>query len=227
LAEEFATDHDVAGLRLVSIDTETTGRDPAVDRIVELACVIWQDGAIVERKAWLVNPERTIPKEASDVHGITDELVQGKPTFAEVVDDVLASMAGAVPLAHNAEYDRTVLLAELARIGRASAEPPAVRKAVDWVDSLVWARELHKLEKSRALGEVCQRLGIEIPRAHRALDDAEAALKVMLAFSVDVRVPRTYGALMQEQRRLSRLHDDERRVWRSRAPGAVAPPPEA
>jgi DNA polymerase-3 subunit epsilon len=227
LAEEFATDHAVSGLRLVSIDTETTGRDPLNDRIVEIACVVWENGEIVDRKAWLVNPGRPIPKEASDVHGLTDEQVQGQPGFAEVVTDVLAAMAGAVPLAHTAEYDRNVINAELGRIGGALGDAPAIRRTVDWVDSLVWARELHKLEKSRALGDVSQRLGIEIPQAHRALHDAEAALRVMLAFSVDVRVPRTYGALMQEQRRLSRLHDDERRAWRSKSPGAPAPPAEA
>lgn len=228
LAEEFTGDHPFSDLRLVSIDTETTGRDPNLDRIVEIACVVWQNGEVVERKAWLVNPERPIPKEASDVHGITDDEVQGKPTFAQIAAEVLSAMAGAVPLAHNAEYDRTVLAAELGRISGVLHEPPAVRKAVDWIDSLVWARELHKLEKSRALVEVSQRLGIELPQAHRALHDAEAALRVMLAFAVDVRVPRTYGAFMQEQRRLGRLHDDERRLWRNRvAAPAVTPSSQA
>ncbi|MDQ2646743.1 MAG: 3'-5' exonuclease [Myxococcota bacterium] len=223
LCEEFTTDHAFSDLRLISIDTETTGRDPAVDRIVEIACVVWQNGTVVARSAWLVNPERPIPKEASDVHGITDEEVKDKPTFAEIIDEVLEMMSGGVPLAHNAEYDRSVISAELGRIGGARRDAPAVRKSVDWVDSLVWARELHKLEKSKALGEVSQRLGIEIPQAHRALHDAEAALRVMLAFASDVRVPRTYGAFIQEQRRLSRLHDDERRLWKMRAPSGPAP----
>jgi DNA polymerase III epsilon subunit-like protein len=114
------------------------------------------------------------------------------------------------------------LTAEIGRVGGAVRQPPAVRKAVDWVDSLVWARELHKLEKSKSLGEVSQRLGIQIEQAHRAIHDAEAALHVMLAFAADVRVPRTYGAFMQEQRRLARLHDDDRRIWRNRAAQSAA-----
>ena len=88
-----------------------------------------------------------------------------------------------------------------------SSLPPAARKGVAWIDPLVWARELQKLEKSRALGEVCARLGIELSRAHRAADDAEATLRVLSIFTADVRVPKTYGAFIAEQRRLARVHD--------------------
>jgi len=56
---------------------------------------------------------------------------------------------------------------------------------------------------------------------------AEAALHVMLAFASDVRVPRTYGAFMQEQRRLGRIHDDDRRIWRNRPITPAVPAPDA
>jgi DNA polymerase-3 subunit epsilon len=79
----------------------------------------------------------------------------------------------------------------------------------------VWARELQQGERSRALLEVATRLGIALENAHRASDDAEAALRVMLALGRDVRVPRTYAALVQEQRRLAMAQADERRLkWR-------------
>ncbi len=221
LAEEFAGDMDIAALRFVSIDTETTGRDPTVDRIVEIACITWQGGEVVSRKSWLVNPERPIPQEAFDVHGISDDEVKDKPTFRELVDEVLSETEGAVPLAYNAEYDRKILHAELGRAaGVSQRQPPCVRRNVDWIDPLVWARELQKYEKSKSLGEVSQRLGIEIPQAHRAADDAEAALRVLLAFLPDARVPRVYGAFLQEQRRIARIFEDERKLWRSRMPVA-------
>ena len=95
--------------------------------------------------------------------------------------------------------------------------PPACRKGVDWIDPLVWARELHKQEKGKSLGEVCSRLGIEINQAHRASDDAEAALRVLAAFAPDPRVPKTYAAFVQEQRRVGRLQDEERARWRGRS----------
>ena len=224
LAEEFLGDHPVNGLRMVSIDTETTGRDPTVDRVVEIACITWDGRQIVQRKSWLVNPERPIPQEAFEVHGISDEDVRDKPTFREIADELLRELEGAVALAYNAEYDRKVLQAELARVSAAAntpapeRQPPAVRRAVDWIDPLVWARELHKFEKSKSLGEVSQRLGITIEQAHRAEHDAEAALRVMIAFLPDTRVPRTYGAFLQEQRRLSRIFEEERKIWRQRMP---------
>jgi DNA polymerase-3 subunit epsilon len=223
LAEEFPGEHPFADLRLVSIDTETTGRDPNTDRIVEIACVTWHNGEICKRRSWLVNPGRPIPKEASDVHGITDEQVADQPHFDAIVDDVLAELEQAVPVAYNADYDRRVLFAELGRIaGGVRRQPPAVRRAVEWIDPLIWASELHRMEKGKSLGEVSQRLGITIEKAHRAEHDAEAALLVLIAFSRDTRVPRAYGAFMQEQRRLSRLFQDERRIWLKRAAAAQA-----
>lgn len=223
LAEEFTGDAMVRGLRIVSIDTETTGRDPTVDRIVEIACITWDGQQIVKRTSWLVNPERPIPQEAFEVHGIGDDEVKDKPTFREIADEVLQEIEGCVALAYNADYDRKVLQSELGRLGTAAPnrQPPAVRRNVEWLDPLIWARELHKNEKGKSLVEVSERLNIKLEQAHRAAHDAEAALLVLLEFLSDPRVPRNYGAFLQEQRRLGRLFDDERRIWRSRMPAAT------
>jgi DNA polymerase III subunit epsilon len=215
LAEGFAGDHVVANLPIVAIDTETTGRDPATDRVVEVACVRWERGEITLRKSWLVNPGRAIPQEAFDVHGISDEAVKDAPTFAAIVPELLEAMTGAIPLAYNAEFDRKMLTSELARLAATPTPPPAFQKNVEWLDPLVWARELQKLEKSRALSEVAARLGIEISQAHRATDDAEAALNVFLRFLDDTRLPKNYGAFLNEQRRLARAFEQERVRWRA------------
>ena len=108
---------------------------------------------------------------------------------------------------------------EIARTGLSIDAPPsALRKAVEWIDPLVWARELQQGERSRALSEVAARLGIALENAHRAMDDAEAALRVLLALGRDVRVPRTYAAFVREQRRLGMDQADERRLkWRGPA----------
>ncbi|HEX9619918.1 MAG TPA: 3'-5' exonuclease [Polyangiaceae bacterium] len=215
LADEFGGDIGFADIPLVAIDTETTGRDPAVDRIVEIACVIGVGGRVVERRSWLVNPGCPIPKEAFDVHGICDDDVRDKPSFAEIAAELAQVLEGRLPVAYNAEFDKEFLAAELARLATAPARPaPAARRQVEWVDPLVWARELQHEEKSRALVDVCGRLGIELVRAHRAADDAEAALRVLFAFAADVRVPRTYAAFVQEQKRLARDMDEERQRWR-------------
>jgi DNA polymerase-3 subunit epsilon len=197
------------------IDVETTGRDPAVDRIVEMGIVIGRAGDIVERHSWLFNPGRPIPKEISDIHGITDADVADKPTFAEVAPELLARLGEAIPAAYNATFDRAFFLSELERAGiRPAAPPPAVRREVDWVDPLTFARELYKDEDSRALGDMATRLGIELVKAHRATDDAEAALRVLYAIAKSPKIPKAYGGLIQEQRRLYRQQDEVRKLWR-------------
>jgi len=215
LADECQGDCALHDLPLVAIDTETTGRDPINDRVVEVGCVVWQRGEVVTRHHWLVNPGCPIPQEAFEVHGIGDDDVRDKPPFSQVARELLEILRGSVPLAYNAEFDRAFLNAELARAGiNEAAPPPAVRKGIEWIDPLVWVRELQKEEKSKALGEVCTRLGIAIEKAHRAASDAEAALRVLSALASDVRVPRTYAAFIQEQRRLTRIQDDDRKIWK-------------
>lgn len=202
-------DHPIAFL-----DTETTGTRSATDRLVEVGIVIGLRGDIVARHSWLINPTIPIPAEAAAVHGIHDEDVKDKPTFAEVAGEIIACLRGAIPAAYNAAFDRGFLLAELDRAGIVVDDPPpAVRSDVDWIDPLVFAREMY--QGSRALGEMTKRLGISLENAHRATDDAAAALLVLYALGRDARVPGPYGSLIQEQRRLDRIQQDARRLWRS------------
>jgi DNA polymerase-3 subunit epsilon len=220
LAEEFLASTPVNDLPIVALDTETTGRNATTDRIVEIAAVVWQRGEVVSRQSWLINPGCPIPAEVVAVHHIDDEAVKDCPRFADVARELLDVFAGRVPLAYNAEFDRKFLTEEFARAGiDVGKAPPMLRRGVEWLDPLVWAREIQKYEKSKALGEVCQRLGISLENAHRATDDTEAALQVLVAFLPDVRVPKTYGAFVQEQRRLARLQEEERAHWRSNRGG--------
>lgn len=207
-------------LPVVLIDVETTGRDSANDRIVEIALVRGRGDAIERVDSWLVNPGVPIPKEASDVHHISDEMVADAPPFSAIAAEVVRALEGAVPGAYNAGFDRGFVRAELVRAGvDEGAMGAALQAGVEWLDPLVWARELQKYERGKSLGDVCGRLGIEIGSAHRAADDAAAALKVMVALSRDVRVPKPYGAMIAEQKRLSRKQDEERAQWRDRRGG--------
>lgn len=205
----------VRELPLVCIDTETTGRDPREDRVVELACVFCDGGQLGERRSWLINPGRPIPAAAQAVHGIGDADVADKPSFAEIAEEVREALSGRVPVAYNAAFDRDFLREEFARLGSVSDEAaiPALAQGLVWLDPLTWARHLQRTERSRALGDVCQRLGIEIGQAHRATDDAAATLQVLLVFLADERVPRAYGAFVQEQRRHDQAFADQRRFF--------------
>jgi DNA polymerase-3 subunit epsilon len=72
--------------------------------------------------------------------------------------------------------------------------PPAFAPDVVWLDPLVWARELHRDDKSKKLTDMCARLGIALDNAHRAASDAEAAGRVLLALAD--RMPTTYAEVI-------------------------------
>lgn len=87
------------------VDVETTGLDPNVDRVVEIACIVMQGGKQYESFSSLVNPRCPIPPIASAIHHITDRAVQGAPPI-ELLEPTLRRLTdSAVVVAHNAAFD--------------------------------------------------------------------------------------------------------------------------
>jgi DNA polymerase-3 subunit epsilon len=229
LVEEFAQETDWHDIPIALLDVETTGRDASVDRVVEIGIVVARRGIVTARYNWLLNPGIPIPAEVSAIHGIKDEDVKDSPRFEAIAHEVAAALSGCVPGAYNAPFDRAFIVGEFARTATmtaatatpagdnapaVTAPPPALRKDVEWIDPLVWAREIQQGEKSRALGEVAARLGVKLENAHRASDDAEAAMLVLYSLAKSGKIPVAYGGLVQEQRRLALMHADERRRWK-------------
>ena len=198
------------------VDTETTGTDSKTDRVIEVGIVIGRGGQVQAKHNWLINPEQPIPPSSTEIHGIRDEDVADKPTFAQLLEPIMDALRGSIPAAYNAEFDRGFILSELERTGVTLSEPPsAVSRSVVWLDPLVFARELYKGRgESRALGAVAKKLGVPLENAHRATDDAEAALRVLYKMAEDSRVPQGYAAFVQEQSRLQRQQAEARRFWR-------------
>jgi DNA polymerase III alpha subunit (gram-positive type) len=87
------------------IDVETTGFDPSVDRVVELACAVVRDGKETDAYSSLINPGRSIPAAASAVHHLTNRHVQNAPLLGDVRPKLAAMCAGAIVVAHNARFD--------------------------------------------------------------------------------------------------------------------------
>ncbi len=103
---------------LAIIDLETTGVNPGTDRIVEIAIVkILADGTkTVKRK--LVNPGIPIPKTASDIHGITDEMVKDAPTFKQMAQELKQVLDGCDFSGYNSNrFDIPLLMEEFLRAG--------------------------------------------------------------------------------------------------------------
>jgi DNA polymerase-3 subunit epsilon len=106
-------------MREIVFDTETTGRDPETgDRIVEIGCVEIVNLAPTGRTLHLyVNPQCDVPDEVVRVHGLTGAFLRDKPLFADVAARVMEFFEDAPLVAHNSEFDRRFLNAELARLG--------------------------------------------------------------------------------------------------------------
>lgn len=87
------------------IDVETTGIDPTVDRVVEVACALVRGTQCREIFSSLVDPGRPIPATASAVHHITDRHVAGAPSLDQLREKLTGMCADAVVVAHNARFD--------------------------------------------------------------------------------------------------------------------------
>ncbi len=150
-------------LRPIYYDTETTGTRPEKDRIVEIAAYDPVNGKEFEL---LVNPGISIPEEATAIHGITNEMVAGSPSFAEVGHSFLEFCSGnCVLIAHNNDsFDRHFLNHESKRHGLTFPDWPMI-------DSLKWARKYRADLPRHSLQFLRQIYGIAENNAHRALDD--------------------------------------------------------
>ncbi len=97
---------------LCVFDLETTGINVAKDKIVEICILKVNPDASRESKTWLVNPETSIPKEASDVHGIFDEDVKDAPKFREIAPKIMEMISGSDLGGFNSNRFDVPLLAE-------------------------------------------------------------------------------------------------------------------
>lgn len=94
----------------VVVDVETTGLDPNVEQIIELAALRFTDGAIVNSYSTYVETERDIPPEVSAIHGITRSDVEFAPLWSDVQRGLVSFMRpGELVVAHHAEFDRAFL----------------------------------------------------------------------------------------------------------------------
>ena len=103
-------------------------------------------------------------------------MVQGQPSFRDLKWEIYGRLRGRVFVAYNAPFDLGFLHAEMARAGLTLPAAPIL-------DPLVWARQLLVGQRKHNLGAVCDKLGVSLENAHRAVDDAEAAGKVLLRFA--------------------------------------------
>ena len=164
-------------MREIVLDTETTGLDPFQGhRVVEIGCVELLNRIPTGRSFHrYLNPERDMPAEAAEVHGLTAEFLKDKPVFAEIAEEFLGFIADAPLIAHNASFDIAFLNAELERVTKGLISRERI------VDTLLLARRKHPGGANR-LDDLCARYGIDNSKRtkHGALLDAELLAEVYL-----------------------------------------------
>jgi DNA polymerase-3 subunit epsilon len=169
------TSLQIADADFVVCDVETTGLSPFANRITEIALVRVCDGEIVDKFETLVNPRQFIPREITDLTGITNEMVYDAPDFAEIAPRVKEFIEGTVFVAHNASFDRGFVDQSFERCGMPHMEVPVLCTAR-------MARRLMPSRGSKSLRSIAHQLGIRNPASHRAGGDAETTARVLLHF---------------------------------------------
>lgn len=164
-------------MREIIFDTETTGLDNRADRIIEIGGVELENQFPTGRTLHLfINPgDRKVHPDALAVHGITDEFLKDKPSFADVAEEILAFFEGARWIAHNATFDMGFINAELARLGMPAIGSDRV------LDTLSLARRKHPMGPN-SLDALCRRYGIDNSHRtkHGALLDSELLAEVYI-----------------------------------------------
>ena len=154
----------MAGLRLAFVDLETTGGNPAGDRITEIGVVRMVDEEVIDEWSSLVNPGRAIPAEIQALTGITNAMVGTAPRFEALADVIRERLAGWTFVAHNARFDYGFLKSEFRRLDQ--------RFQAEVLCTVRLSRRLDPGHGRHGLDAVAERHGLATTDRHRALGDA-------------------------------------------------------
>jgi DNA polymerase-3 subunit epsilon len=151
---------------LAIVDVETTGSDPATDRVTEIAVLQAEGAQLTAQWSTLVNPGTPIPGTIQALTGITQDMVDAAPRFAQIADELYERLAGRIFVAHNARFDYGFLRREFERAG--------LKYMARTLCSVRLSRRLYPGAQAHDLDSLIERHGLECAARHRALPDAAA-----------------------------------------------------
>lgn len=157
--------------KIVVLDFETTGFNVLNgDRVTEVGAITIDGRTGEEMGSFdaLVYTDKQIPKKVQELTGITNEMLDKYGMNEELVKSVLQHLCeDAIVVAHNASFDFSYLKWQF------NIEPKL------FYDTLTIDRALHPKEKKHNLGTICEREGIELTNAHRAIFDTRATVELL------------------------------------------------
>jgi len=165
----------LAELVYTVFDTETTGLDPAAgDEIIQIGAARLVNGKLLRNECFeqLVDPKRSISQASIPIHGITPDMVAGKPTIDEVLPAFHSYARETVLVAHNAAFDMRYLQLKEERVGLRFDQPV--------LDTLLLSAVVHPNQESHRLEDVAERFGVTLIGRHTALGDAMVTAEVFL-----------------------------------------------
>ncbi len=175
LTDVALDEQPLANLTYTVFDTETTGLEPANgDQIIQIGAARIVNGRILYQEGFeqLVDPGRAIPPASIPIHGITPDMVAGKPRIAAVLPAFHRFAEGSVLVAHNAAFDMRFLQMQEQATGVAFRQPV--------LDTLLLSAVVHPNQASHRLDEIAERFGIRVVGRHTALGDALMTAQVLL-----------------------------------------------
>ena len=168
-------DRLLSELTYTVFDTETTGLNPSLgDEIIQIGAARIVNGKLLRQECFehLIDPERMIAAASVPIHGITQEMVRGKPTIKEVLPAFHVFAQDTVLVAHNAAFDMRFLQLKEASTGLAFHQPV--------LDTLLLSAVVHPHQESHRLEAIAERLSIAVLGRHTALGDAILTAEVWL-----------------------------------------------
>lgn len=196
---------------VIFFDLETTGVAPTEDRIIDIALIAHLPDGSEKSFSSLVDPQKVIPPEAVAIHHITDEMVRGQPTFAELAPKLLEFIGDADLGGFGiVKFDVPMLLAEFKRAGF-----PFSMENRRVVDALTIFHRMEPRNLSAAYKFYCQK---NIDGAHRAEPDARASSEVFWAqLKHYPQLPQEMSALSAycNQRDAKNVDAEGKFVWRN------------
>ncbi len=171
MSQTFGRPATEPGAGWAVVDVETTGFHPRQARVVSVAALaLGDDGNVEGSFSSLLNPG--VDPGPTHVHGLTTEMLEGQPTFADVVDELSSVLEGRTLVAHNVGFDYAFLAAEAELVG---AQLP-----VDTVMCTVeLARRLDLGIENLRLATLAAHWGVTQMRPHDALDDALVLAQIL------------------------------------------------
>lgn len=177
----------------VAFDTETSGAYPVGHDIVEFGAVKWRNGQEIDRLQFLLKPREPMGDFIIGIHGITNEMVEGKPAAREVAREIGEFFKNSVLMAHHAPFDMGFVAVMFEEAQLPLPQEPVLCTSL-LARKLITGTENHKLQT------LVKHLGLDGGSAHRAFDDARSCLGVGLACFklLDQQQPLAGGATLRQ-----------------------------